>query len=87
MLRRTASGAPTSPEEALTPLQALQAWTLGSAYATFQEHDRGSLEVGKLADLAVLSGDPTAVDPEEIAGLEVRATVVGGELRHDVGLS
>ena len=86
VLRRTASGAAFVPEEALTPLQALHAWTLGSAYATFQEHDKGSLVRGKLADLAVLSGDPTTVDPERIAELQVLATVVGGELRHDVGL-
>ena len=87
VLRRTASGAEFVPEEALTPLQALYAWTLGSAYATFQEHEKGSLQRGKLADLAVLSGDPTTVDPEQIAELQVLATVVGGELRHDVGLS
>jgi len=87
VLRRTASGADFVPAETLTPLQALHAWTLGSAYATFQEHEKGSLERGKLADLAVLSGDPTTVDPEQIAELQVLATVVGGELRHDVGLS
>lgn len=87
VLRRTAGGAPFAPDEALTPLQALHAWTLGSAYATFEEHRKGSLVPGKLADLAVLSGDPTAVDPEQIASLEVLATVVGGEVRHDVGLA
>lgn len=86
VLRRTPSGAEFGPGEALTPLQALQAWTLGSAYATFEEHRRGSLVPGKLADLAVLSGDPTAVAPEEIAGLQVLGTVVGGELRHDAGI-
>ncbi len=87
VLRRTASGAPFSPEEAITPLQALHAWTLGSAHAAYQEHERGSLVPGKLADLAVLSGDPTAVGPEAIAGLRVLATVVGGQVRHDVGLT
>ena len=86
VLRRTASGAPFGPQEALTPMQALHAWTLGSAYAAFEEHRKGSLVPGKLADLAVLSGDPTAVDPEQIASLEVLATVVGGETRYDVGL-
>ena len=86
VLRRTASGAPFGPQEALTPMQALHAWTLGSAYAAFEEHRKGSLVPGKLADLAVLSGDPTAVDPEQIASLGVLATVVGGETRYDVGL-
>ena len=84
--RRTASGAEFVPDEALTPLQALHAWTLGSAYATFEEHRRGSLEPGKLADFAVLSDDLTAVDPEQIAEIRVLGTAVGGQLRHDVGL-
>jgi predicted amidohydrolase YtcJ len=43
---------------------------------------KGSVEVGQLADLAVLSEDPTAVSPERIAGLAVIATIVGGELRY-----
>jgi predicted amidohydrolase YtcJ len=81
-----ASGAEFAPDEALTPMQALHAWTLGSAYAAFEEHRKGSLVPGKLADLAVLSDDLTAVDPEQIASLQVLATVVGGEVRHDVGL-
>ena len=85
VLRRTASGAPFGPQEALTPTQALHAWTLGSAYAAFEEHRKGSLVPGKLADLAVLSGYPTAVDPEQIVSLEARATVGGGETRYDVG--
>jgi predicted amidohydrolase YtcJ len=87
VLRRTASGAPFAPDEAITPMQALHAWTLGSAYATFEEHRKGSLVPGKLADFAVLSDDLTVVDPEQIASLQVLATVVGGEARHDVGLS
>ena len=86
VLRRTAGGASYGPDEALTAMQALHAWTLGSAHAAFEEHRKGSLVPGKLADLAVLSGDLTAVDPEQIASLEVLATVVGGEVRHDVGL-
>ena len=87
VLRRTPSGEEFGVHEALTAYEALHAWTLGSAYATFEEHRRGSLVPGKLADLAVLSGDLTAVEPEEIAGLQVVATVVGGEVRHDAGLS
>jgi predicted amidohydrolase YtcJ len=80
--RRTGSGAPFNPDEAITAEQALRAWTWGSAYASRQEHAKGSVTPGKLADLVVLSEDPTAVSPERIAGLEVRATIVGGELRH-----
>lgn len=80
--RRTSSGAPFNPDEAISAGQALRAWTWGSAYASRQEHVKGSVAPGMLADLVVLSEDPTAVSPERIAGLEVLATIVGGELCH-----
>jgi predicted amidohydrolase YtcJ len=83
--RRTASGAPFNPGEAITAQQALRAWTWGSAYASRQEHVKGSIAPGMLADLVVLSEDPTAVSPDRIAGLSVLATIVGGHPRHDVG--
>ena len=81
--RRTSSGAPFNPAEAVTAEQALRAWTWGSAYASRQEHVKGSVAPGKLADLVVLSEDPTAVSPERIAGLEVLATITGGVPRYD----
>ena len=77
--RRTSSGTPFNPAEAITAEQALRAWTWGSAYASRQEHVKGSIAPGMLADLVVLSEDPTAVSPERIAGLEVLATIVGGQ--------
>jgi predicted amidohydrolase YtcJ len=80
--RQTSSGAPFNPDEAITARQALRAWTWGSAYASRQEHVKGSIAPGMLADLVVLSEDPTAVAPERIAGLEVLATIVGGEIRY-----
>jgi predicted amidohydrolase YtcJ len=80
--RQTSSGAPFNPDEAITARQALRAWTWGSAYASRQEHVKGSITPGMLADLVVLSEDPTAVAPERIAGLEVLATIVGGEIRY-----
>lgn len=80
--RRTSSGAPFNPDEAITAEQALRAWTWGSAYASRQEQVKGSVAPGMLADLVVLSEDPTRVSPERIAGLEILATIVGGELRH-----
>jgi predicted amidohydrolase YtcJ len=83
--RRTASGEPFNPGEAVTAEQALRAWTWGSAYASRQEHLKGSIAPGMLADLVVLSEDPTAVSPERIAGLEVLATIVGGQARYDPG--
>jgi predicted amidohydrolase YtcJ len=80
--RRTASGAPFNAGEAVTAEEALRAYTWGSAYASKAEHVKGSIEVGKLADFAVLSEDPTAVSPDRIAGLEVIATIIDGELRY-----
>ncbi len=83
--RRTASGAPFNPGEAITAEQALHAYTRGSAYASRQEHVKGSIAPGMLADLVVLSEDPTAVSPERIAGLAVLATIVDGQPRYDAG--
>ena len=85
--RRAASGAPFNAGEAVTAAQALRAYTYGSAYASRQEGVKGSITPGRLADLVVLSEDPTAVSPDRIAGLAVRATIVGGEIRHDDGLT
>jgi predicted amidohydrolase YtcJ len=82
--RRTASGAPFNPVEAVTAEQALRAYTSGSAYASHAEHTRGMITPGMLADLTVLSEDPTAVSPARIADLSVLATLVDGECRFDV---
>jgi len=84
--RRTWTGAPFNPAEAVTAEQALRAWTWGSAYASRQEHVKGSIVPGMLADLVVLSEDPTAVSPDRIAGLAVLATITGGEPRYDAGV-
>ena len=83
--RRTASGAPFNAGEAITASQALYAYTFGSAYASRQEHVKGSISPGKLADLVVLSEDPTAVSAGRIAGLQVLATIIGGQCRYDCG--
>ncbi len=80
--RRTDTGAPFNQAEAITAAEALRAYTWGSAYASKQEHIKGSVTPGKLADFTVLSEDPTAVDANRIAGLEVAATVVDGVLRY-----
>ena len=55
-------------------------YALSGAYATFQERDKGSIEVGKLADLLLLDRDPTRVDPGEIPGTEVTLTMIGGQV-------
>ena len=68
------------PEETPTRENALRMYTLGSAWLAFAEKERGSLEVGKLADLAVLSKDYFKVPVEEIGEIESVMTVVGGKV-------
>ena len=80
--RRTAAGAPFNAGEAITAEEALRAYTWGSAYASKAEHVKGSVKEGKLADFTVLSEDPTAVSPDRIAGLQVIATIIDGEIRY-----
>ena len=68
------------PEQRLTVDEALRAYTQGSAYAAFQEHDKGTLAPGKLADVIVLSDDPFKTAPEKIRDLTVTMTIVGGRV-------
>jgi predicted amidohydrolase YtcJ len=74
--------APWLPDQALTLQQALQAYTMGAAYAGGQEAHQGSLVPGKLADLVVLAENPFTLPAERLAGAEVAATMVGGEVVH-----
>jgi hypothetical protein len=80
--RRTTTGADLDAREAVTPREALAAYTTLGAWAQREEHEKGSLAVGKLADLAVLDTDILACDPTAIAATRVAATVVGGVIRH-----
>lgn len=59
--------------------EAIKVWTLDGAYATFEEHDKGSVTPGKLADFAVLRKDPRKVPADTIKGIVVDATYVGGK--------
>jgi hypothetical protein len=68
------------PEQKLSLEEALRAYTLGSAYAEFQERDKGTLAPGKLADLAVLGEDPFAIPPERLKDVKVELTLVGGRI-------
>ncbi len=79
--RHTKLGRVSYPEEALTAEEALRAYTLGSAKALGVEHEAGSLEPGKRADIVVLSGDPRGTASP--ADLSVRRTYAGGELVYE----
>lgn len=77
--RRGMSGAQYGPEEALSTLEALRGYTRNAAYFTFEEAIKGTIEVGKLADLVVLEADPLMLAPEELLNLQVEQTWLGGK--------
>jgi len=71
------------PEEKLTLEEAIQGYTVGSAYAEFEEAHKGTLAPGKFADLIVLSQDITRVPPRELLNTEVLLTMVGGKIVYE----
>ena len=82
--RTSHDGTVIAADEAISPLEALRTYTLNSAAAMFRDHEVGSIEVGKRADLAVLSHDPTLVDSKYIREIVVQQTYVDGELLYSV---
>jgi predicted amidohydrolase YtcJ len=81
--RRSAEGKVYGASQRISPTQALRIWTLGGAYATFEESQKGSITVGKFADFVVLGADPLAAPPDTIKDIAVELTVVGGRIVHD----
>jgi len=73
------------PEETPTRAEALRLYTLGSAWFSHDENRRGSLEVGKLADLAVLSKDYMTAPVDQVGGIESLLTMVGGKVVYAAG--
>jgi predicted amidohydrolase YtcJ len=68
------------PEQRLTVEEALRAYTLGAAYAAFQEKGKGTISPGKLADVVVLSDDLFRIPPERIKDVRVDITILGGRV-------
>ncbi|MGA9304565.1 MAG: amidohydrolase family protein [Candidatus Sulfotelmatobacter sp.] len=73
------------PEQKLTVAEAVEAYTMGSAYAEFQEKEKGSITTGKLADMVLLSDDIFTIAPENIRDVKVLKTIVGGKIVWDAG--
>jgi predicted amidohydrolase YtcJ len=71
------------PEQKLTVQEAVQAYTMGSAYAEFQEKEKGSITPGKLADMVLVSDDIFAINPVKIRDVKVLKTIVGGRVVWD----
>ena len=68
------------PEECISGKQALAMYTINAAYASLEENVKGSIIAGKLADIVVLSNDPTQSPPEQIKDIKVEMTIIGGEV-------
>ena len=81
--RQGMSGAVVGAGEALTMPEAIVGYTRLAAYLTFEEDSKGSLEVGKLADLVVLSQDLLTIDPARTMDTEVELTVLGGRVVYE----
>ena len=84
--RKTMTGEPPGgwfPEQILTVPEAIEAYTMGSAWAAYEDEDKGSITPGKLADFAVLSRDITSIPAAEIKDVEVVMTLLGGKIVFD----
>ena len=71
------------PEQKLAVPETVEAYTMGSAYAEFQENEKGSITAGKLADMVLLSDDIFSIPPEKIRDVKVLKTIVGGKIVWD----
>lgn len=83
--KRTPDGPAFFPEQCMTREEALKSYTLSNAYAAFEEKDKGSLEVGKLADVTVLSKNLLTCAEDEILDTEVVYTIIGGKVKYERG--
>ena len=68
------------PEEKITLPEAIEAYTLGAAFAEFQEHEKGSITPGKLADMVILNDNIFELKPEAIRNVKVKTTILGGKV-------
>ena len=80
--RKTPRGVAFFPEQCMTRQQALRSYTCDAAFAAFEEQLKGTLAVGKLADIVVLSDNPLTVPEEKLPEIRVDLTIVGGRVRY-----
>lgn len=81
--RRTQGGQVIGPAERISRLDALRMTTINAAYIGFEEKKKGSIEVGKLADLAILTGDFLTVPEDQLMTLKAYMTIVDGKVVHE----
>lgn len=80
--RKRVDGMEFFPEQKMTRKEALASYTINNAYAGFEENQKGSISVGKLADITVLSQDIITVSDDELLDTEILYTIVGGEVKY-----
>jgi predicted amidohydrolase YtcJ len=85
--RRMNNGQVLNAEQRMSRLEALRSYTINNAFAAFEEDIKGSLTVGKLADITVLSQDILTVDEDEIPNTEIVYTIIGGEVMYAAGMN
>jgi predicted amidohydrolase YtcJ len=81
--RRLSNGTTFFPDQRMSRIEALRSYTIQPAYAAFEEQVKGSLKVGKLADVTVLSKDIMTVPDQEIPTATVAYTIVGGKVLYE----
>jgi predicted amidohydrolase YtcJ len=81
--RKTEGGRVIGPQQKVSPEQALRMMTIDAAKFSFDESRKGSIEVGKLADLVMLSDDLLTIEPDRIRDIKALMTVIGGEVVFD----
>lgn len=82
MNRRTKYGSAVQPEEAISVMDAIRMQTIWAAFAGFQDNDKGSIEIGKLADLVIVSGDPLTASHDRLADMQTDVTIVDGKVAY-----
>jgi predicted amidohydrolase YtcJ len=83
IVRKDPFGSPEGgwlPQERMTALQAVEAFTTGAAYASFRENEAGRIKKGFAADMTVLDKDPLTASEEDLAGMQVMLTIIGGRV-------
>jgi hypothetical protein len=83
--RTTRTGYVLGPKQRLKPLDALKAMTIWPAYQHFEENTKGSIEIGKVADLVILSDNPLTIEPAKIISIKVLETIKDGKSIYQVG--
>jgi hypothetical protein len=81
--RKGMSGKVWGADERVSVQDAIRAYTVNSAYINFDEKQKGTLEVGKLADIVVLGDDVLTVDPNRLKDARIEMTIVGGKVLYE----